>query len=253
MRRSMETPTPEQLQARIRRLEAALRATTLEIDALTYSIAHDLRTPLMHVDGFAHLLQSSPGAVLDAESRDFLERIIGAAGTMAGLIGGLVEYSRVNSAEMFVTEVDLERLLDAVLDELRPSTAGRNIQWQRSRLPSVRGDEGLLRQVLMNLAANAIKYTAAREPAVIEIGSRPEQDGVTVFVRDNGVGFDMKYATRLFSPFQRMHAAGEFKGLGVGLAKVRRIVARHGGQVRAEAGVGGGAAFYFTLPSDVVP
>ncbi len=239
------------LEARNRRLEEALRAANLEIDALTYSIAHDLRTPLMHIDGFAHLLQTSPGAVLDHESRDHLERIIGAARTMGDLIGSLVEYSRVNSAVMSVDEVDLENLLDEALEQVRSWTNGRNIQWQRTRLPVVRGDEGLLRQVLVNLVSNAVKYTRPRELAVIEIGSRAEEGGVTVFVRDNGVGFDPKYAKRLFGPFQRMHSADAFRGIGMGLAKVRRIVARHGGRVWAEAEVGHGATFYFHLPADV--
>ncbi len=244
---------PGGLEARNKRLEEALRAANLEIDALTYSIAHDLRTPLMHIDGFAHLLQTSSGGVLDHESRDYLERIIGAARTMSDLIGSLVEYSRVNSAEMAVTDVDLERLMDEALEQVRPWMNGRKIEWKRSRLPTVRGDRGLLRQVLVNLVSNAIKYTGPRELAVIEVGSHQEAGGVTVFVRDNGVGFDLKYAKRLFSPFQRMHSADAFRGIGMGLAKVRRIVARHGGRVWAEAEVGRGATFYFHLPADVEP
>jgi len=232
------------------RLEEALRAADQEINALTYSIAHDLRTPLMHIDGFAQLLQTSPGAVLDRESRDHLERIIAATRVMGDLIGALVEYSRVNSAELLVSEVDLEDVLSESLELVRPWTKGRNIQWQRTRLPVVRADESLLRQVLVNLVSNAVKYTRPRDPAVIEIGTVEDPQNVVVFVRDNGVGFDLQYASRLFSPFQRMHAADAFGGIGMGLAKVRRIMARHSGRVWVETEVGQGATFFISLPKD---
>jgi light-regulated signal transduction histidine kinase (bacteriophytochrome) len=240
------------LEARNGRLQEALQAASREIDSLTYSIAHDLRTPLMHIDGFAQLLQTSTGAVLDHESRDHLERIIGATRTMGDQIGALVEYSSVNSSELIVSDVDLENVLSEAMELVRPLSNGRSIQWQRTRLPIVRGDENLLRQVLVNLVSNAVKYTRPRDPAVIEIGTRVEQAcELVVFVRDNGVGFDPKYAGKLFSPFQRMHAADAFRGVGMGLAKVRRIVARHGGRVWAEAEVGRGATFFFTLSEAV--
>jgi light-regulated signal transduction histidine kinase (bacteriophytochrome) len=240
------------LEARNERLQEAVRAADREIDSLTYAIAHDLRTPLMHIDGFAQLLQSSPGAVLDHESRDHLERIIGATRTMNEQLGALVEYSRVNSSELVITEVDLEDVLSESLQLVRPWTQGRNIQWQRTRLPSIRGDETLLRQVFVNLVANAVKYTKPRDPAVIEIGTRVERPReLLLFVRDNGVGFDLEYSSKLFTPFQRMHSADALRGIGMGLAKVRRIVARHGGRVWADSQVGQGATFYFTLPEDL--
>jgi light-regulated signal transduction histidine kinase (bacteriophytochrome) len=240
------------LGARNDRLQEALQAANREIDSLTYSIAHDLRTPLLHIDGFAQLLQTSAGAVLGHENRDHLERIIGATRIMSEQIGALVEYSRVNSAELIVSEVDLEEVLSEALELVRPWSNGRSIQWQRTRLPIVRGDENLLRQVFINLVANAVKYTQPRDPAVIELGTRPgPARELILFVRDNGVGFDPKYASKLFSPFQRMHAADAFRGIGMGLAKVRRIVARHGGRVWADAEVGRGATFYFTLPEDI--
>jgi light-regulated signal transduction histidine kinase (bacteriophytochrome) len=240
------------LEARNERLQAALRAASLEIDSLTYSIAHDLRTPLMHIDGLAQLLQTSTGAVLDHENRDHLERIIAATRTMGEQIGALLDYSRVNSSELVITEVDLEDLLSESLELVRPWTNGRSIQWQRTRLPTVRGDENLLRQVFVNLVANAVKYTRPRDPALIEIGLRVEKPcELILFVRDNGVGFDLRYSSKLFSPFQRMHAADAFRGVGMGLAKVRRIIARHGGRVWADAQVGQGATFSFTLPEDV--
>jgi light-regulated signal transduction histidine kinase (bacteriophytochrome) len=240
------------LEARNGRLQEALQAASREIDSLTYSIAHDLRTPLLHIDGFAQLLQTSTGAVLDHENRDHLERIIAATRAMSEQIGALVEYSRVNSAELIVSEVDLEDVLNEALELLRPWSNGRSIQWQRTRLPTVRGDENLLRQVFVNLVSNAVKYTRPRDPAVIEIGTRVERAReLILFVRDNGVGFDLKYASKLFSPFQRMHAADAFRGIGMGLAKVRRIAARHGGRVWADAEVGRGATFFFALPEDV--
>jgi light-regulated signal transduction histidine kinase (bacteriophytochrome) len=239
------------LEARNGRLQEAVRAAHQEIDALTFSIAHDLRTPLLHIDGFAHLVQSSPGAVLDRENRDHLDTIIAATRAMSEQIGALVEYSRVNSAELVMGEVDLEDVLNEALELVRPWSNGRSIQWHRTRLPTVYADENLLRQVLVNLVSNAVKYTRPRDPAVIEIGTRAEQaQEVTVFVRDNGVGFDPKYASRLFSPFQRLHAADSFRGLGMGLAKVRRILARHGGRVWAQAQVGEGATFCFSLPNN---
>jgi light-regulated signal transduction histidine kinase (bacteriophytochrome) len=210
---------------------------------------HDLRTPLLHIDGFAQLLQTSTGAVLDRESRDHLERIIGAARTMSDLLGALVEYARVNSAELVMSDVGLEEVLNEALELVRPLSNGRDIQWQRTRLPTVRGDENLLRQVFVNLVSNAVKYTRPRDPAVIEIGTLADQAAEMIFfVRDNGVGFDLKYAHRLFSPYQRMHSADTFGGIGMGLAKVRRIVSRHGGRVWAEAQVGRGATFFFSLP-----
>jgi len=240
------------LEARNGRLQEALQVAGREIDSLTYSIAHDLRTPLLHIDGFAQLLQTSTGTVLDHESREHLERIILATRTMSEQLGALVEYSRVNGSELVLSEVDLEDVLSESLELVRPWTQGRNIQWQRTRLPSVRGDENLLRQVFVNLVANAVKYTRPRDPAVIEIGTRVIQPReLALFVRDNGVGFDLKYASKLFTPFQRLHAADTFRGIGMGLAKVRRIVTRHGGRVWAESQVGQGSAFYFTLPEDI--
>jgi light-regulated signal transduction histidine kinase (bacteriophytochrome) len=239
------------LEAQNARLQEALQAANLEIDSLTYSIAHDLRTPLMHIDGFAQLLQSSTGAVLDHESREHLERIISATRAMNDLIGALIDYSRVNSAELTVDDADLEELLEEALEQVRPWSNGRKIEWHRTRLPVVRGDIGLLRQVLVNLVANAVKYTRPRDPAVIEIGTRTDQGSdVVVFVRDNGVGFDLKYASRLFTPFQRMHSADAFRGIGMGLAKVRRIMTRHGGKAWADSAVGSGSTFFVSMPRD---
>lgn len=239
------------LEAQNGRLQEALQAANLEIDSLTYSIAHDLRTPLMHIDGFAQLLQSSTGAVLDHESREHLERIINATRAMNDLIGALIDYSRVNSAELILDDADLEELLEEALEQVRPWSNGRKIEWHRTRLPMVRGDISLLRQVLVNLVANAVKYTRPRDPAIIEIGTRTDQGSdVVVFVRDNGVGFDLKYASRLFTPFQRMHSVDAFRGIGMGLAKVRRIMTRHSGKAWADSAVGRGSTFFVSMPRD---
>ena len=249
---ALEQPATQliaRLEGRNARLQQALQAANQEIDALSFSIAHDLRTPLMHIDGFAQLLLTSTGALLERETHDHLQRIIGATRTMSDLIGALVDYSRVNSVELVMAEVDLEDVLEEALELVRPWSNGRNIQWQRTRLPTVRADGNLLRQVLVNFVSNAVKYTRLRDPAIIEIGTRPEQARrVTVFVRDNGIGFDPKQAGRLFTPFQRLHSAEAFRGIGMGLAKARRILSRHGGHVWAEAQVGEGATFFFTVP-----
>jgi light-regulated signal transduction histidine kinase (bacteriophytochrome) len=171
---------------------------------------------------------------------------------MSERLGALVEYSRVNNSELLIAAVDLEDVLSESLELVRPWTNGRSIQWQRTRLPTIRGDENLIRQVFVNLVSNAVKYTQPRDPALIEIGTRAEDPReVLLFVRDNGVGFDMKYAGKLFTPFQRMHSADAFRGIGMGLAKVRRIISRHGGRVWAESQVGEGATFFFTLSQDI--
>jgi len=237
------------LEARNDRLQKALDAANREFESFSYSVAHDLRTPLLHIDGFAQLLRESAGAGLDDESRDHLARIVSAAASMQVHIEALLEYSNINRAELVLSDVDMETLLDEVLAVARSRGSGRNIQWQRTRLPTVQADATLLRQVLMDLVVNAVKYTRTRDPAIIEIGAREGQpEAITVFVRDNGVGFDLKYAGRLFTPFQRMHSTDAFQGIGMGLAKARRIVVRHGGALWAESEPDKGATFFFRLP-----
>jgi light-regulated signal transduction histidine kinase (bacteriophytochrome) len=238
------------LETRNRELQRALQAANREIDSLSYSIAHDLRTPLLHIDGFAQLLGQSAKTVLDGESCGHLARIVQAARSMQERIEALLEYAKVSRTELVFAEIDLEDVLDAALAAVRLSTKGRSIQWQRTRLPRVFADAAMLLDVFVNLLANAVKYTRGRDPAIIEIGTRGESAGeVTVFVRDNGVGFDLKYASRLFSPFQRMHSTDLFQGAGMGLAKVQRIIVRHGGAVRVEAAVDQGATFFLSLPT----
>jgi light-regulated signal transduction histidine kinase (bacteriophytochrome) len=178
------------------------------------------------------LLKESTADRLDAESQKYLGYIVGAAKRMGQLIEALLTFARTSRAQLNFADVDLEQILEGALAEVRSETQSRNIQWQRSRLPKARGDATLLGQVFVNLLANAIKYTRTRDPAVIEIGSRPGRaDEVVVFVRDNGVGFDPRYADRLFGVFQRLHRSDEFEGTGIGLANAHRIVKRHGGAI----------------------
>ncbi len=247
LNRNLET----RVQQRTAALEAAnkeLQAANRDLDAFSYSVAHDLRAPLRHVNGFAELLVETAQQQLDAESRDFVRRILLGTKQMDELIAHLLAFAHLGREELHLTEVDLDIVFDKAFDAVQGEMQGRNIQWQRTRLPKVRGDPVLLRQVFVNLISNAVKYTRAREPAVIEIGCRKGRaDEVVIFVRDNGVGFDMRYAGQLFGLFCRLHRADEFEGNGVGLANAHRIISRHGGRIWAEATLGGGATFYFSL------
>jgi signal transduction histidine kinase len=238
----------QQSRSKLEQYATRLEEQVQEMEAFSYSISHDLRAPLRHIDGFAGLLQKH-AAGLDEKAQRFIEAISQSAKRMAQLIDDLLEFSRTAKSELVKNKVMLDQLLTEVLNDLRSNTENRNITWKVSHLPEVYGDRALLRQVLFNLVANAIKYTSSREAAVIEIGRIPsDREDDTLFVRDNGVGFDMKYAQKLFGVFQRLHSADEFEGTGIGLAIVRRIIQKHGGRVWAEGTVGLGATFYFTLP-----
>ena len=230
-----------------------LRAANSELEAFSYSVSHDLRAPLRHIDGFADLLGNHASKSLDDKGRRYLRTISDSAKRMGALIDDLLVFSRIGRAEMRRTRVDLNVLTEEVIQELRVETSGRNVNWKRHKLPMVEGDPALLRQVLVNLFANAVKYTRPRDPAVIEIGYVKSGEEDTFFVRDNGVGFDMAYVGKLFGVFQRLHRAEEFEGTGIGLANVQRIISRHGGRAWAEGKCGEGATFYFTLPAGAGP
>ena len=237
------------LAMRVAQRTAALEAVNRELDSFSVAVSHDLRVPLLNIQGFAQLLTESAGRQLDGEGRDYLEQIIGAANRMSQLIEALLRFAQASPSELTLAEIDLEKLLDEALASVRAGTDARNIQWHRSRLPRARGDATLLRQVFVNLISNAVKYTRTRDPAVIEIGARAGRAGeVVVFIRDNGVGFDSRHAERLFGVFQRLHNSDEFEGTGIGLANVHRIVTRHGGAIWADAAVDRGATFFFSLP-----
>jgi signal transduction histidine kinase len=237
-----------ELEERVKARTAQLEALNRELEAFAYSVSHDLRAPLRHIDGFANLLRNHVAATLDEKGRRYLETISGSAGRMGALIDDLLAFSRFGRAELRKTTVNLDQLVRQVVSDLRHETDGRAIVWTIADLPEVQADLALLRQVVINLVGNAVKYTGARPEARIEIGHTESDEEVVVHVRDNGAGFDMQYSDKLFGVFQRLHAAEEFEGTGIGLANVRRIVSRHGGRTWAEGVVDCGATFYFSLP-----
>lgn len=246
------------IEEKIRRLNldlqlqnARLEIANSELEAFSYSVSHDLRAPLRHIDGFAALLSQHAAAGLDDKSRRFIATISDSARRMGRLIDDLLTFSRTGRTQLNVREVNQIQL---VAEVIRDSEFDRNprIQWQIAPLPPLQADAAMLRQVWFNLLDNAVKYSARSDPPRIEVGCfpDPEVSGAHVcFVRDNGVGFEMKYAAKLFGVFQRLHTEAEFEGTGIGLANVRRIITRHGGRTWAESAAGAGATFYFSLPT----
>ena len=240
------------LEKRVVERTAELEAANRELEAFSYSVSHDLRAPLRHIEGFVEILQATKAEQLDEESRRHLGTIAESARQMARLIDDLLTFSRTARAELRRTTVDLTELMHASVRELQHEAGNRSVEWQVGKLPLVEADPALLRQVAINLLSNALKYTRPRKVARIEIGGRSSETEHIVFVRDNGVGFDMRYAHKLFGVFQRLHRAVDFEGTGVGLANVRRIIHRHGGHTWAEAKPNEGATFYFSLPKEPV-
>jgi len=237
------------LNAQLERRSGDLEAINEELEAFAYSVSHDLRTPLRHMVGFAELLQKSASAALDDKSRRYVATMLDAGNRMSQLIDDLLAFSRIGRAETRVTTVSLEQLVNEVVEEVRSDVASRNVAWTVGKLPLVQGDRSMLKLVLVNLVTNALKFTRPRERAEIEIGAfEDRQRGAVVFVKDNGVGFDMRYSNKLFRVFQRLHRTEEFEGTGIGLATVQRVVQRHGGTAWAEGAVNGGAKFFFSVP-----
>jgi PAS domain S-box-containing protein len=234
--------------------ELAKRSTELEsinkeLEAFAYSISHDLRAPLRHMAAYTELLQKRASSGLDEKSNHYIVMMLESAKRMGNLIDDLLAFSRIGRAETRKTLVNLAQLVTEALSEVREDMEGRNIAWKIGALPDLYGDRSMLRLVLVNLISNAIKFTRTRPQAEIEIGSANENGKeLIVFIRDNGVGFDMKYVNKLFGVFQRLHQADEFEGTGIGLATVQRIIHRHEGKVWAEGVVGSGATFYFSAP-----
>ena len=229
----------------------ALEEANKELESFSYSVSHDLRAPLRHVQGYVAMLQDAMDGKLPEKAQRYLKVITSASIEMGQLIDDLLEFSRMGRSEMGRRSVELDALVQDEINRLKAAAPERNIIWKVASLPAVSGDQSMLRQVFSNLLGNAVKYTRQRDPAIIEIGSAGEVDGqVVIFARDNGAGFDMAYAQKLFGVFQRLHRADEFEGTGIGLATVRRIVSRHGGRVWAEGEVGKGASFFFTLPRE---
>ncbi|HEX6531274.1 MAG TPA: ATP-binding protein [Nitrospira sp.] len=235
--------------AELRRQGELLQAANKELEAFSYSVSHDLRAPLRHIDGYAALLSKTSGEALNGKARRYLDTISDSAKQMGQLIDDLLVFSRMGRQEMLRSTVNLNQLIKTVIHDLRLDLQGNAISWTIGSLPDVPGDPAMLRQVFMNLLTNAVKFTATRPKPRIEIGATRDTPGeVTVFVRDNGVGFDMQYVNKLFGVFQRLHRNDEFEGTGIGLANVRRIMHRHGGRTWAEGAIDQGATFYVSLP-----
>jgi signal transduction histidine kinase/DNA-binding response OmpR family regulator len=238
----------EELEQRVIERTAELEAANKELEAFSYSVSHDLRAPLRHLAGFAELLKDKTSGVLDEKSMHYLDVLQNSAGQMGYLIDDLLAFSRIGRAELIKTTVDLGKTINDVMKELSEEMKGRKIVWDIHQMPVVYGDRSMLKLVFVNLIANALKFTRKREQAEIEIGYSEDEDEITVYVRDNGVGFDMHYVDKLFNVFQRLHRKEEFEGTGIGLANVHRIIKKHGGRTWAEGNLNEGAMFSFSLP-----
>ena len=242
----------EELEQRVAERTVELETANSEMEAFSYSVSHDLHAPLRRILGFMDLLQDGAGASLSEQSLLHIKKISQAAKRMGNLINDLLAFSKIGKSAMEKTDVDLNQLLQETLRDFQEDANGRNIVWELRPLPRVQGDRALLRLVFVNLISNAVKFTGTRAQAKIEIGCASANDVETViFIRDNGSGFNQKYADKLFGVFQRMHTQDEFEGTGLGLANVRRIINRHGGRTWAEGEVEVGATFYFSIPANI--
>jgi PAS domain S-box-containing protein len=237
----------EELEERVAQRTAQLAAANQELEAFTYSVSHDLRAPLRHIGGFSKILIEDFGAGMDPEARQHLERIADGVRRMGLLVDELLNLARVGRHALHLQLTELNPVIEEVVSLLQPETQGRAVSWKIAQLPSAECDPILIKQVFQNLIANALKFTRTRAQALIEISCRQRDGQMVIAVRDNGVGFNMKFSDKLFGVFQRLHRAEDFEGTGIGLATVHRIVHKHGGRVWAEAEVDKGATFYFTL------
>jgi signal transduction histidine kinase len=235
------------LNVELGRQAARLEATNRELEAFSYSVSHDLRAPLRAIDGFSRVIEEEAGDRLPAEAADALQRVQAAARRMGGLIDDLLNLSRVTRSELRHEPVDLTALAGSVVQDLRARDPHRTVSVSIAPGLQATGDARMLRIVLDNLIGNAWKYTSRTPRACVSVTAEPEGGGLAFIVRDNGVGFDMQYAGKLFGAFQRLHSPAEFEGTGIGLALVQRIVTKHGGRISAEAEPGRGATFRFTL------
>jgi signal transduction histidine kinase len=239
-----------ELEERVSRKSRELQDAAKELEAFGYSVSHDLRAPLRHINAFIYLLEKSLNSSLNDESRKHLRIVADAAEHLGELVDDLLSLSRIGRQPLRKVPVLLSALVNEARAHLSEEIRGRNIEWVIGHLPTVQVDPVALRQALINLLSNAIKYSAPRPTARIEVGCHNQGEEKICFVRDNGVGFDMSQAPRLFGVFQRLHDEKDFEGTGIGLAIVRRVIQRHGGRVWAEGAVDHGATFYFTLPQD---
>ena len=224
-----------------------MEAANKELEAFSYSVSHDLRAPLRAVNSFAQIIKNDFTTGMDPMGLGYLDKVIASGERMTQLIDDLLSFSHTSRKELKKQEVDFNALARAVIETLAPEISSRQIEWNLADLPSAQADPALIQQVFANLIGNAVKYSRNRSPARIEIGSLVQNGETVYFVRDNGAGFDMQYANKLFGVFQRLHSDNLFEGTGIGLATVQRIIHRHGGRIWAEAEVDQGAIFYFTL------
>jgi PAS domain S-box-containing protein len=236
------------LERRVRERTAELETANKELEAFSYSVSHDLRAPLRHIEGFVEILVANKSSGLDEESTQHLETIAEASKKMGRLIDDLLTFSRTARAELNKLKFPFGDLVRATIRDLQHEAVNRRVEWSVGELPEVDADPALLRQVMLNLISNALKYTRTRKVARIEVGNQSNGQENVFFVADNGVGFDPRYAHKLFGVFQRLHRAADFEGTGIGLANVRRIINRHGGRTWAEGQLEKGAKFYFSLP-----
>jgi PAS domain S-box-containing protein len=238
----------EGLEDRVLERTAQLESANKELERFAYSVSHDLRTPLMVIGGFSRLLAEKHSHQLDDKGQQFLNIIQANAQNMLQLIDDMLTFSRLGNQPMETSEIDIAELAQSLFEEFKRLTPERSLMLDLKRVPPLWGDRTMVRQVLANLLSNAVKFTRRNEKAVIEIGSMMRENQIVYYVKDNGVGFDMAQAGKLFEVFQRLHPKDEFEGTGIGLAIVRSIVQRHGGWVWAEAKINEGATFYFSLP-----
>jgi light-regulated signal transduction histidine kinase (bacteriophytochrome) len=237
----------EALEVRVAERTAQLEEANKELESFTYTVAHDLRAPLRHIAGFSGILVEEFSPVLNAEAQRYLHRIQEGTQKMGRLVDELLTLARVGRQPLSLQITGLNSIVQEVVVMLQPDVEGRQVEWKIADLPFVECDPALVRQVFQNLISNALKYSRPRSHSVIEIGQTLQNEQPVVFVRDNGVGFSMKYVDKLFGVFQRLHRAEDFEGTGVGLATVQRIIKKHAGRVWAEAELDNGATFYFTL------
>lgn len=240
----------QELEQRVQERTVQLRDAIEDLESFSYSVSHDLRAPLRHLNSFTILLRKKDQHLLDQQSLGYLKNIEEAASLMGRLLDDLLHFSRTGRIDLKSAKINTKRLVDEILLVLQPEIQGRQIKWIIGKLPNAVGDTAMLQLVWQNLISNALKFTRDCDVAILEISSMMSPDNqITWYVRDNGVGFDMQYADKLFGVFQRLHSSEEYEGNGIGLATVQRIIRRHGGAVRAEGKVNSGATFFFTLPN----